>query len=94
MTMRATARHILVRSESECAYLKKKIENGADFGETAAEYSACSSSKEGGSLGTFEPCELDKALDRVVFHDEIGKIHGPIKTQFGFHLLEIQDRSM
>ncbi|MEM7195566.1 MAG: peptidylprolyl isomerase [Pseudomonadota bacterium] len=93
MSIIATARHILVRSESECNFLKKKLENGADFAETAASFSACSSAKEGGDLGSFSPCQMEKEIDRVAFNCEIGPIHGPIKTQFGYHLLQIQSRS-
>ncbi|HIC73734.1 MAG TPA: peptidylprolyl isomerase, partial [Candidatus Marinimicrobia bacterium] len=54
----ATARHILVKSEEACKDLKKKIEEGADFGKMAKQHSDCPSGKEGGSLGSFGPGQM------------------------------------
>ena len=90
---RATARHILVDSESECADIKQKIEEGADFAEMAREHSNCPSGRNGGDLGEFGPGQMVKEFDDVVFTAETNKVHGPVKTQFGYHLLEITDRS-
>lgn len=89
----AAARHILVESESECQTLKTKIEAGADFGEVAKTHSTCPSGKQGGALGTFRPGQMVQEFDTVVFNGEIGKIHGPVKTQFGYHLIDITMRS-
>lgn len=89
----AKARHILVNTESECLDLKKKIEEGADFGEVAAEFSKCPSGKRGGELGEFSPGQMVKEFDEVVFSQPVGPTHGPIKTQFGFHLVQITDRT-
>ncbi len=90
---KAHARHILVNTEEACNELKKAIEDGADFAEIAREHSQCPSSKQGGDLGEFGPGQMVKEFDEVVFSDEIGKTHGPIKTQFGYHLLEILNRN-
>jgi peptidyl-prolyl cis-trans isomerase C len=89
----ASARHILVASEDACADLKKEIEGGSDFADVAKEHSTCPSGKSGGDLGEFAPGQMVPEFDKVVFHDEVGKVHGPIKTQFGFHLVEITNRS-
>ena len=89
----AAARHILVSSESECQSLKTQIEGGADFGEVAKAHSTCPSGKQGGALGTFKPGQMVQEFDTVVFNGEIGKIHGPVKTQFGYHLIDITMRS-
>lgn len=89
----AAARHILVSSESECQSLKTQIEGGADFGEVAKTHSTCPSGKQGGALGTFKPGQMVQEFDTVVFNGEIGKIHGPVKTQFGYHLIDITMRS-
>ena len=89
---KASARHILVDSEEVCKDLKAKIEAGADFAKVAEEHSKCPSGKEGGSLGEFEPGEMVEEFDEVVFSAEIGKVHGPIKTDFGYHLIEITSR--
>lgn len=90
---RARAKHILVKSEDVCEKLKKDIENGADFDKIAKEYSQCPSGKQGGDLGEFGPGEMVKEFDTVVFNCELGKIHGPVKTQFGYHLIKIVSRS-
>lgn len=88
----ATARHILVKTEEECSKLKTEIEEGADFVAIAKEHSTCPSGSEGGDLGSFEPGAMVKEFDEVVFKEEVGKVHGPVKTQFGYHLLEITSR--
>ena len=90
----AAARHILVENEEECLKLKNEIEAGTDFAESAKKHSKCPSGAEGGGLGEFNPGQMVPEFDTVVFNEEIGKVHGPIKTQFGYHLLEttsIQD---
>ncbi len=90
--MKARARHILVGSQEECEKLKVRIENGDDFAELAREHSQCPSGKSGGDLGEFAPGMMVKEFDEVVFNEEVGKVHGPVKTQFGFHLIEITSR--
>jgi peptidyl-prolyl cis-trans isomerase C len=89
----ATARHILVKSEDDCKNLKKKIEEGADFGDMAKEHSQCPSGKDGGNLGSFGPGQMVPEFDTVVFNEEVGAVHGPVQTSFGYHLIEITSRS-
>jgi peptidyl-prolyl cis-trans isomerase C len=89
----ASARHILVETKEECEALKKKIEAGSDFAEMAKSCSKCPSGKQGGDLGEFSPGEMVPEFDKVVFSKEVGKVHGPVKTDFGFHLIEITKRS-
>ena len=88
----ATARHILVETKEEALDIKKQIEGGADFAELAKKYSKCPSGQKGGDLGEFSPGQMVKEFDEVVFTEEIGKVHGPVQTQFGFHLIEITSR--
>jgi len=90
---RARARHILVDTEAECIDIKTQINEGADFSEMAREYSLCPSREQGGDLGEFSPGQMVEEFDTVVFNEEIGKVHGPIKTQFGYHLIEITRRT-
>ncbi len=90
---RASARHILVPSQTECDNLKKQIEGGADFAEMAKKHSKCPSGREGGALGEFGPGQMVPEFDKVVFSGALGKVHGPVKTQFGFHLIEITKRA-
>ena len=88
----ATARHILVETEEVCNDLKNKIEQGADFAAVAAEFSACPSGKSGGDLGQFGPGQMVKEFDQVVFSADLNQVHGPVQTQFGYHLIEITSR--
>lgn len=90
---KATARHILVETQEKCQSLKTEIEGGADFGEVAAANSTCPSGKSGGDLGSFGPGEMVMEFDQVVFNEAVGQVHGPVKTQFGYHLLEITSRT-
>ncbi|SMP47827.1 peptidyl-prolyl cis-trans isomerase C [Neorhodopirellula lusitana] len=90
----AAARHILVSSEETCLDLKKRIEAGEDFGAIAAEHSSCPSGKSGGALGNFAPGQMVPEFDAVVFSDcALGEVQGPVKTQFGYHLLEVTQRT-
>ncbi len=88
----AAARHILVAAEADCADLKKQIDGGADFAALAKEHSSCPSGAKGGALGTFGPGQMVKEFDEVVFSAPIGEVQGPVKTQFGYHLLEVTHR--
>ncbi|HEA50838.1 hypothetical protein LCGC14_1072810 [marine sediment metagenome] len=89
----ATARHILVDSESKCEELKKSIEGGQDFAEVAKQHSSCPSGRSGGDLGSFGPGQMVPEFDKVVFSGDLNTVIGPVKTQFGYHLLEVTSRS-
>ena len=90
---RASARHILVDTEEKCLKLKEEIAGGAAFEDLAKQHSSCPSGKSGGSLGEFGPGQMVKEFDTVVFNEAVGEVHGPVKTQFGYHLLEITSRT-
>ncbi len=89
----ASARHILVESEEKCTQLMTEITEGSDFAELAKTHSNCPSGKQGGDLGTFAPGTMVPEFDRVVFSAEVGTVQGPIKTDFGYHLLEVTART-
>ncbi|WP_028304449.1 peptidylprolyl isomerase [Oceanospirillum maris] len=89
----ATARHILVADEPQCLELKQKIESGDDFAVVAREHSLCPSGAEGGDLGSFRPGEMVPEFDTAVFSGDLNTVLGPVKTQFGYHLLEVTSRS-
>jgi peptidyl-prolyl cis-trans isomerase C len=91
--LKARARHILVDTEEQCLDLKKQIEGGTEFAEVAKLHSKCPSGKSGGDLGEFSPGQMVREFDDVVFNSEVGRTHGPVKTQFGFHLIEITHRA-
>lgn len=88
----ACARHILVPTEEQANDLKQQIVAGADFGEIAKQFSSCPSGRDGGDLGEFRPGQMVKEFNDVCFNDEVGVVHGPVKTQFGYHLIEVTKR--
>ena len=89
---KARARHILVPTEEECLTLKNQIEAGSDFADVAKKHSKCPSGRQGGDLGVFSPGQMVREFDEVVFSGEVGKVLGPVKTQFGYHLIEVTHR--
>ncbi|NCB46672.1 peptidylprolyl isomerase [bacterium] len=88
----ARARHILVKEKKDCLDLLEQINAGADFAALAEKHSQCPSGKKGGDLGEFRPGMMVKEFDKVVFSGNLNEVYGPIKTQFGFHLIEILER--
>lgn len=90
----ASARHILVSSQQECELLKQKIlSSEATFEATAQDVSQCPSGKQGGNLGSFGPGMMVPEFDKVVFSAPIGQVQGPVQTQFGYHLIEVTERT-
>ena len=90
---RAAARHILVATKEACEALKVRIEAGEDFAAVAKEHSTCPSGRDGGNLGEFAPGQMVKEFDTVVFTGDVGAVLGPVKTQFGYHLIEVTKRT-
>ena len=84
---------ILVKTQEQCNDIKNQIEKGSDFDDMAKKHSLCPSGKQGGALGEFYPGQMVAEFDQVVFSEDVGKVHGPVQTQFGFHLIEITSRS-
>lgn len=90
---KASARHILVETREQCEDLLSRLNKGDDFAELAQEYSLCPSGEQGGDLGEFYPGQMVPEFDKVVFSKAVGEVHGPVETQFGFHLVEVTRRS-
>lgn len=84
----ACARHILVKHRQQAESLKKQLDGGADFAQLAKKHSLCSSAKKGGNLGEFPPGKMVKAFDHIVFKKPVLEVHGPVKTKFGYHLIQ------
>ena len=89
----ASARHILVDTEEECLQLKERIDGGEDFADVAKAHSNCPSKAQGGDLGQFGPGMMVKEFDKVVFSADVNTLQGPVKTQFGYHLIKTIYRS-
>ncbi|MDQ7072905.1 MAG: peptidylprolyl isomerase [Gammaproteobacteria bacterium] len=85
----ASARHILVTTKQQAEDIKQQLAKGGDFAKLAKKYSLCkSSAKKGGELGEFRQGVMLKAFDNIVFKKPVLTVHGPVKTKFGYHLIE------
>jgi peptidyl-prolyl cis-trans isomerase C len=84
----AAARHILVKTQEHANDIKQLLERGGDFGVLARKHSICPSGKKGGDLGEFGPGKMVKAVDTIIFKKPVLKVHGPVKTKFGYHLVQ------
>ena len=86
------ARHILVKTEDEAKKIGNDISGGADFAEMAKKHSQDSGGQGGGDLGYFTRGQMVKAFDDAVFSTEQGKISAPVQTEFGWHLIKVEDK--
>ncbi len=89
----AMAKHILVKTKDEAEQLKQRLARGEPFARLAKRYSLCPSKKRDGDLGEIFPGQLVKPIEQVIFNKELLKVHGPIKTQFGYHLVVVYFRN-
>lgn len=88
-----SARHILVETEEQAKDLKAKIDAGADFAKLATENSKDPGSKDdGGNLGYFGHGQMVPQFEEIVFKLKKGEVSDPVKTQFGWHLVKLEDR--
>ena len=89
-----TASHILVEDEKEANKILDEIANGLDFAKAAKKYSIDPSKDNGGSLGTFPKgvmvAEFQEGLDKL----SIGEVSKPVKSQFGYHLIKLDDKNV
>lgn len=87
-----SARHILVETEEQAKELKAKLDKGADFAQLAKENSKDPGSKDdGGNLGYFGHGQMVPQFEEVVFKLKKGEVSDPVKTQFGWHLVKLED---
>lgn len=89
-----SASHILVDSEDKANEILKDITDGKiSFEDAAKEHSSCPSSQNGGSLGEFGRGQMVPEFDSAVFSMKEGEITGPVKTQFGYHLIKLNSKN-
>ena len=81
------ASHILVPDEIQAQKLKLEIKDLNDFRELATIYSQCPSSKKSGYLGCFGKGQMAKPFEKAAFNGKVGEVIGPVKTDFGYHLI-------
>ena len=86
------ASHILVKEEDKAQGIKEKIDSGENFEELAREFSTCPSSSKGGDLGFFGRGQMVAEFENAAFSLKPGEITGPVKTQFGYHMIKLTDR--
>lgn len=86
------ARHILVESEDEAKQIRKKLEDGGDFAELAREFSKDRGGQDGGDLGYFTRGQMVKPFEDVAFQLETGKLSTPVKSDFGWHIIKVEDK--
>ena len=86
------AKHILVATEEEASKVKKEIEEGLSFEDAAKKYSTCPSNAAGGDLGFFHAGQMVPEFEEAAFAAEIGEVTDPVKTQFGFHLVKVEEK--
>ncbi len=85
-------KHILVDSEEEANNIKTEIDGGIEFGEAAKKYSKCPSNANGGDLGMFERGKMVPEFEKAAFEMNVGQISEPVKTQFGYHIIKVEDK--
>lgn len=88
------AKHILTETEEKCSEALATIESGEkSFEDVAKESSTCPSGAKGGDLGTFGKGQMVKEFEDAAFEAEIGKVIGPVQTQFGYHLIKVEQKN-
>lgn len=87
--MQIRASHILVDTEAEAKAIQKSIAGGAKFEDLARKFSKCPSSAEGGDLGFFGKGMMVKEFEDAAFALGVGQVSGPVKTEFGYHLIMV-----
>mgnify|MGYP002515165578 CR=1 FL=1 len=89
-----SAKHILVESEEKCNEILAAITSGEKIFEDAAkEFSTCPSGQRGGDLGAFGKGQMVPEFEQAAFAAEIGQVVGPVKTQFGCHLIKVEAKN-
>ena len=90
----ASAKHILVDSEEKANDILGKINAGeVSFEDAAKEHSTCPSKDAGGDLGTFGRGQMVPEFENAVFNMNNGEVSGPVKTQFGYHLIKLENKN-
>lgn len=87
-----SAKHILVDSREQAEQVAAKLAGGLAFEEAAEKYSTCPSKDRGGDLGYFSKGQMVPEFEKAAFGAEIGKVIGPVETQFGHHLILVEDK--
>lgn len=88
-----TASHILVKTEDEAKAARERVVGGEAFGDVAQDVSTCPSKERGGDLGAFSKGRMVPEFEQAAFDMEVDEISEPVKTQFGYHIIKVTDKS-
>ena len=91
MAKSVNAAHILVNSEKDAQNIMARLEKGENFEELAKRFSKCPSKSKGGNLGWFNKGDMVPEFENAAFSAQKGAIVGPVKTQFGYHIILVKD---
>jgi peptidyl-prolyl cis-trans isomerase C len=92
MALQARASHILVKTEEQANQILKRLADGEEFDKVARRFSSCPSGKNGGDLGWFGKGQMVPEFEKVAFENDTGKVVGPVKTTFGYHVIKVTGR--
>jgi len=100
LAINSVLKDITVTDEEMQAFYKEKAQDIMNkitagdiyFEDAAKEFSSCPSNAQGGDLGEFGKGQMVPEFDQAVFAAEVGKVVGPVKTQFGYHLIKVEDK--
>ncbi len=87
-----SAKHILVKEEAACIEVLESIQGGEAFEDAAKRVSTCPSKERGGDLGAFGRGQMVPEFEEAAFAAEVGALVGPVKTQFGYHLIKVENK--
>lgn len=86
-----SAQHILVEDQETANEVKEQLDDGADFDELAQEYSTDPSAENGGDLGFFSAGDMVPEFEKAAFSMEEGEISDPVQSQFGYHIIKVNE---
>ncbi len=92
MVKSVNASHILVPNARDAEGIMIRLSKGEEFAALAKRFSRCPSKSKGGNLGWFGPGEMVPEFEKACFNGKKGEIVGPVKTEFGYHIILINDQ--
>jgi len=92
MVKSVNASHILVANQRDAEGIMIRLSKGENFSDLAKRFSKCPSKSKGGNLGWFGKGEMVPEFEKACFEGQKGQVVGPVKTQFGYHIIMINDQ--
>lgn len=92
MVKSVNASHILVANQKDAESIMARLSKGEDFAALAKRFSKCPSKSKGGNLGWFGKGEMVPEFEKACFEGQKGQVVGPVKTEFGYHIILINDQ--